>query len=92
MTYTLTRDRIEGILKEEYKCFLDEMEIPPGIGRNTPLKENIFVIFTCLMNKIPLFITGKPGSSKTLAMNLVTKSMKGKSSSKEFFKKLPAIL
>jgi hypothetical protein len=56
------------------------MEIPKGIGKNTPLKENIFVIFTCLMNKIPLIITGKPGSSKTLAMNIVTKSMKGDSS------------
>jgi Cdc6-like AAA superfamily ATPase len=68
------------------------MEIPPGIGKNTPLKENIFVIFTCLMNRLPLFITGKPGSTKTLAMNLVTKSMKGQSSQNEFFRKLPAIL
>ena len=68
------------------------MEIPQGIGKNTPLKENIFVIFTCLMNKIPLIITGKPGSSKTLAMNIVTKSLKGKSSQKPFFKELPAVL
>jgi Cdc6-like AAA superfamily ATPase len=92
MSYNLNRHKLEHILAEEYKCFLDEMEIPSGIGRNTPLKENIFVIFTCLMNKIPLFVTGKPGSSKTLAMNLVMKSMKGKSSSKEFFKNLPAVL
>ncbi len=56
------------------------MEIPIGIGKNTALKENVFVIITCIRNKIPLFITGKPGSSKTLAMNLVTKSMKGLSS------------
>jgi MoxR-like ATPase len=54
------------------------MEIPPGIGKNKSLKENIFVMFTCIMNKIPLIIVGKPGSSKTLAMNIVTKSLKGK--------------
>ena len=53
------------------------MEIPQGIGKNTPLKENVFVIITCIMNNIPLIITGKPGSSKTLAMNLVIKSLKG---------------
>ena len=68
------------------------MEIPLGIGRNTPLKENVFVILTCILNKIPLFITGKPGSSKTLAMNLVTKSMRGQSSPNNFFKKFPALL
>lgn len=68
------------ILEDEYKVFLDNIEIPPGIGKNTPLKENIFVMITCILNKIPLFITGKPGSSKTLALNLVTKSMKGQAS------------
>ena len=80
MSFKLDKSSFENILKDEYRLFLDEMEIPAGIGKNTPLKENIFVIFTCIMNRIPLFITGKPGSSKTLAMNLVTKSMKGKSS------------
>lgn len=64
---------------------MESMEIPMRIGRNTPLKENIFVIFTCIMNKIPLFITGKPGSSKTLAMNLIVKSMRGNDSKHEFF-------
>jgi len=71
---------------------MESMEIPMRIGRNTPLKENIFVIFTCIMNKIPLFITGKPGSSKTLAMNLIVKSMRGNDSKHEFFKKLPAVV
>ena len=63
-----------------------------GIGRNTPLKENVFVILTCVQNKIPLIITGKPGSSKTLALNLVTKSLRGSSSSNAFFKRFSALL
>lgn len=53
------------------------MELKPGIGRNFPLSENIFVMITCILNQIPLVITGKPGSSKTLAMNIILKSFKG---------------
>ena len=71
---------------------MDCMEIPLGIGKNDSLKENVFSIITMILNKIPLFITGKPGSSKTLAMNLVLKSMKGKSSGHDFFKNLPAVM
>lgn len=56
------------------------MEIPRDIGINDSLKENIFCIITLILNKIPLFITGKPGSSKTLAMSLVLKTMKGSNS------------
>ena len=68
------------------------MELPEGIGKNTPLQENVFVIITCVLNNIPLIITGKPGSSKTLAMNLITKSLRGKGSTHEYFKKLPSLV
>ena len=68
------------------------MEIPLGIGKNDTLKENVFAIITMILNKIPLFITGKPGSSKTLAMNLVLKSMKGKGSIQPFFKDFPTVM
>jgi hypothetical protein len=68
------------------------MEIPKGIGKNTPLRENVFVIITCILNDIPLIICGKPGSSKTLAINLVTKSLNGNCSSNPFFSKFPSVL
>ncbi len=55
-----------------------KMDLKKGIGKNYPLKENVFVIITCILNQIPLIITGKPGSSKTLAMNLILKYFKGK--------------
>jgi len=42
------------------------------------------------MNQIPLIITGNPGSSKTLAMNIILKYFKGKLSSDTFFKRYPA--
>ena len=52
--------------------FLNEMDIDKDIGLSQTLMENIFVMITCILNKIPLIITGKPGSSKTLAMKLIT--------------------
>jgi MoxR-like ATPase len=55
------------------------MKINPSkeIARNFSLKENIFVMYVCILNKIPLFLTGPPGSSKTLSLNLLVKSLKG---------------
>ena len=72
--------------------YLSNIEMGVGIGKNISLKENIFVIATCIINRKPLFITGKPGSSKTLAMNLICKSMKGTVSRSELFQKLPNII
>jgi hypothetical protein len=71
--------------------YISEMVIPRGIGLNSMLKENIFAMIVCLINKIPLFIVGKPGSSKSLAISLVQKSFKGQGSKSEFFKKQPSI-
>eukprot|EP00347_Sterkiella_histriomuscorum_P006472 403352639 len=87
----LIQDQLETFLDEEQKRYVNNMEIPLGIGKNDSLKENVFAIITMIRNKIPLFITGKPGTSKTLAMNLVMKSMKGKHSCNEFFRKFPAV-
>lgn len=68
------------------------MQIKAGIGKNNPLSENIFVTITCILNQIPLIITGNPGSSKTLAMNLILKSFKGPISNNEFFKQYPTLI
>lgn len=68
------------------------MDLKSGIGMNYPLKENVFVIITCILNQMPLIITGKPGSSKTLAMNLILKHFKGKLSNNEFFKNYPNLI
>ena len=34
------------------------------------LTENIYVIVVCILNKIPVFVVGKPGTSKTLALQV----------------------
>jgi hypothetical protein len=48
--------------------------IPKDIAKNTPFKENIFTMFVCIFARIPLFICGKPGSSKTISMSIIKKS------------------
>ena len=38
--------------------------IQTDIAKNKLLKQNIFTLYVCIMNKIPIFICGKPGCSK----------------------------
>ena len=59
------------------------------IGRTTALKENVFAIFVCILNKIPLFMIGVPGNSKNLAFTLIQKSMRGSQSKNPFIKLFP---
>ena len=55
------------VFNDEQEDYLRRMTLPPGIALNTALKENIFTLLVCVVNKIPLLICGKPGCSKTLA-------------------------
>ena len=47
------------------------MKIEAHIARNSLLTENLFMMFVCIQLKIPLFIIGKPGSSKSLARSIM---------------------
>ena len=77
-------------LKEE-KYIINNVKIPPGIAKNEALLNNLFVLFVCVTAKIPLFIVGKPGCSKSLSVQLLFKSMKGESSDNILFKNLPKL-
>ena len=50
------------------------MKIEAHIARNSLLTENLFMMFVCIQLKIPLFIIGKPGSSKSLARSIILHS------------------
>jgi hypothetical protein len=63
-----------------------------GIAKNRALLDNIFALFVTINTKVPIFIVGKPGCSKSLSVQLITKSMKGNSSNNSFFKNLPRIV
>jgi nucleoside-triphosphatase THEP1 len=47
--------------------------IPQDIAVNTPFKENILTMFICIYSRTPLFVCGKPGSSKTITVNILKK-------------------
>jgi len=62
-----------------------------GIADNKALRENIYMMIVCIENKLPLFVIGKPGSSKSLAKAMVSDSMKGKSSYDSLFRELKEV-
>ncbi len=65
---------------------LDNMQLGDNIARNAALRENVFMMVICVELRIPLFLVGKPGSSKSLAKAIVNESMRGKHSRTELLK------
>ena len=84
--------KFKKIFDEEKEFILSKIELDEGIGENNSLKENIFLLFISLVTKIPLIIIGKPGSSKSLSVQLIYKEMKGIDSRNVFFQKYPLII
>lgn len=64
-------DVYAATLRDEQKDLLDRMDVPQGIAKNKALLENVFVTLVCMLNHIPVFVVGKPGSGKTLALQLI---------------------
>ena len=85
-------EKYYDIIEDEQKFIIQQIKIPPGIAKNHSLLENVFSIFVCVVNKIPLIICGKPGTSKSLSFQLLYDSMKGDRSENDFFKNYPELL
>ena len=73
------------------EVFLNNMMLPQNIARNNALRENVFMMVVCIELKIPLFLVGKPGSSKSLAKSIVADSMQGAASSKPLFEEFKQV-
>ena len=71
-------NKFSDFLKIEQEYLLNQIELDKGIGKNTLLKENVFLFFLSVITNIPLIIIGKPGSGKSLNAKLINKSMRGK--------------
>ena len=67
------------------------MELGPNIAHNAALRENVFMMTICVELRIPLFLVGKPGSSKSLAKSVVATSMKAQASEKSFLKEFKSV-
>ena len=70
---------------------LDNMKLGDNIAKNIALRENVFMMAVCIELRIPLFLVGKPGSSKSLAKSIVTDSMLGRSSEKDLMKEFKQV-
>ncbi|XP_062264891.1 E3 ubiquitin-protein ligase rnf213-alpha [Platichthys flesus] len=67
--------------------------VPMGdtIARNSALKENVFMMVLCIELRIPLFLVGKPGSSKSLSKTLVADAMQGQAAHSDLYKRLKQV-
>ncbi len=71
--------------------FLAEVELGVNIARNQALKENLFMMVVCIELRIPLFLVGKPGSSKSLSRTIVADAMQGEAARAELFKRFKSV-
>ncbi len=76
------------MLQEE---IANNINLEEGIALNQALLENLFCLFICICNKIPLFIVGKPGCSKSLSVQSIFRRMNGEDSSKQIFRSYPKL-
>ena len=60
-----------------------------GIALNRIMKQNLFCLFSCILNKVPIIICGNPGCSKSSSFNIIESHMKNETN--EYFKDFPVI-
>ena len=90
LTEILQFDFLEYPLQLENEL-ANNISLDKGIAKNRALLDNLFTIFVCLNNKIPIFICGKAGCSKSLSFSLLYQSMNGEYSKSELLKKYPKL-
>uniref|UniRef100_A0A8C4TA23 RING-type E3 ubiquitin transferase n=1 Tax=Erpetoichthys calabaricus TaxID=27687 RepID=A0A8C4TA23_ERPCA len=84
----------EAFEKEITTCqdlFIANVKTRETIAKNAALKENIFLMVICIELRIPLFMVGKPGSSKSLAKTVVAEAMHGPASHCSLFRHLKRV-
>ena len=81
----------ETTLHETQRHFTREFNVGERIALNEALCENLFMILVSTLNQIPIFVVGKPGSSKSLAMGLIQQNLNGSASDTPFLRSLPAV-
>eukprot|EP00750_Incisomonas_marina_P010789 INCI16307.8.p1 GENE.INCI16307.8~~INCI16307.8.p1 ORF type:complete len:4556 (+),score=887.02 INCI16307.8:48-13670(+) len=81
------KDEVQAVERD----FVRNMTVPAGIAMNEALCENLFMILVSVLNRIPIFVVGKPGSSKSLAMGLIQSNLNGENSDNAFLRALPSV-
>ncbi|CAE7548351.1 Rnf213, partial [Symbiodinium microadriaticum] len=80
-----------AVVSREEQLFCDNLKFEEDIATNEALRENVFVTITCVSNKIPVILVGKPGSSKTLTISVIESNLRGDVSVNVFWRDFPAV-
>eukprot|EP00755_Sulcionema_specki_P025625 Sspe_Gene.15754::Locus_5493_Transcript_1_1_Confidence_1.000_Length_11273::g.15754::m.15754 len=97
----LSRCGIDGDVSRRKKETVDlvvnetTVAIDKGVSLSGSLAENIFLTLVAVVSRSPkvsVGIVGKPGTGKTLSVNLLHKNMKGEGSRTPFFRKLKKLV
>lgn len=72
-------------------AFLHNLKLNNNIAKNVALRENFFMMAVCVELRIPLFLVGKPGSSKSLSKTILDHNMQGRDSESPLFKSLKQV-
>lgn len=88
----ITVDDIEAILKESQNNLAQQFTLttednPGKVALNESFVENLFVAFVCILNKIALYIVGKPGTSKSLAITVLMNNLEATTENQSRLKK-----
>ncbi|KAL3881512.1 hypothetical protein ACJMK2_027944 [Sinanodonta woodiana] len=84
-------DQIEQEISTCQDVFLENVQLDKNIAKNTALKENVFMMVISIELRIPLFLVGKPGSSKSLAKTIVADAMQGNAAHKDLFREFKQV-
>ena len=87
----LTGKTFTDVIVASQDMVINEVRLATNIAKNDALKENVWIKFACICLRIPLFLVGKPGSSKSLAKTVITDVMQGDTSYSEFFRRFMEI-
>ncbi|CAG8523764.1 13380_t:CDS:10, partial [Gigaspora rosea] len=79
------------IIRDEQENYMIRMTKPPQTAENEALLENVLTMIVSIFTKIPLFVIGAPGASKSLAIRLISQNLRGADSDDPFFKSLPQV-
>ncbi|XP_048088902.1 E3 ubiquitin-protein ligase rnf213-alpha-like isoform X2 [Alosa alosa] len=77
------------MMKEIDLCqevFIENVDFPSATAKNDALKENVFMMIVSMNLRLPLFLVGKPGSSKSLSKTIAADALQGKSSRSNLFR------
>ena len=88
LNYFFTNNNFIKFPESEIKKITEQMHIEKskGIALNRALRENLFTIFMCITNNVPLIIVGKPGTGKSLSFQILYNTLKGEYSESKMFK------